>query len=101
LAARLMLRISDRKLEAFGPGEPGVGVPLLINEKLDHEADRLLPSTPQAGKNTWKQTNGFMSTAFRMGLAPRPLHYRLHFISPMSPMPRASPGGTERFCFSP
>ena len=28
-AAHLKLRISDRKLEVCGPGEPGPGVPLL------------------------------------------------------------------------
>ncbi len=57
MAAHLMLRISDRKLEVCGPGEPGPGVPLLLNKKPDHVAGRRL--------NTWKPTHGLMSTAFR------------------------------------
>lgn len=60
LAVGLMLRTlslsKGRKHEAHGPGEPGTGVPLLLNEKPDHGAGRRL--------NTWKPTHGRMSTAF-------------------------------------
>ncbi len=84
------LKLLRLPLEVTGPGEPGPGVPLLLNEKLDHGAGLLL--------NTWKQTTGRMSTAFRLGaallpgLAPRRLHYQPRLISPMSPTPRALPG---------
>jgi hypothetical protein len=99
LAAGLKLRTaaaSRSRATAAGslmlasPGEPGTGVPLLLNEKTEGGA--------RTGPNTCRPWPGSARRAFRMGRAKRGGPGTATFASPTtltsptSPTPRAAPG---------